>query len=123
MVNERTYISSKETGGRTDAAMSRRATVKALVERSRRFCQAKLSSPKKHYVIITLVVIDVLGIFTDIAISLVTCEMGTEDKPWVKPTQRALGYLALSIASLFMVELMLCIWAFGHRYVPTQLQL
>lgn len=95
--------------------MTWHAAAKARVERGRRFCQTSLSSHRKHYVIIGLVIVDILGIFADIFISLITCDMGTKDQPWVKPTQEALGYLGLAIASIFLVELALCFWAFGFR--------
>ena len=95
--------------------MSWHERARARVARGQRFSQEMLSSHRKHYVIIGLVVVDILGIFADIFISLITCDMGTRDEPWVAPTQKALGYLGLSIASVFLVELALCIWAFGFR--------
>lgn len=95
--------------------MGWRAAIKSRVQRGRQSCQKMLSSHRKHYVIIALVVVDILGIFADIFISLITCDMGTKKEPWVEPTQKALGYLGLSIACIFLVELALCFWSFGLR--------
>lgn len=87
--------------------------VKSRIQRSREFSQNVLGSHKKHYVIIGLVTVDVLGIFTDIFINLITCDMGVGDEPWVAPTRRALTLMSLVISSIFMVELLASLWAFG----------
>ncbi len=82
-------------------------------ERSRFY----LNSKQKHYVILGLVSLDVLAVLTDILISLVTCDLGTENEPWVNDVQEATKICGLVFSSLFLVELLLSVWAFGIEYV------
>ncbi|CAK7211325.1 hypothetical protein SCUCBS95973_001074 [Sporothrix curviconia] len=81
--------------------------------RWRRQSQHYLASTQKHYVILALVGLDVAAILTEILVSLVTCEMGTEDQSWVDPVLEATKIAGLVISSLFLVELLATLWAFG----------
>lgn len=59
--------------------------------------------------------LDVAGILSDIFIALVTCELKIEDRPWVQPTRAALTTFSLVMSCLFLLELLLCLWAEGIR--------
>lgn len=83
--------------------------------RARRFAQKILTSRVKHWFVLTLVVLDVAGILTDIFIALITCELNREGESWVAPTRNALTLFSLVLSSLFLVELTLELWAHGPR--------
>ncbi|KAK6070258.1 hypothetical protein SCUP234_00216 [Seiridium cupressi] len=83
--------------------------------RTRRAAQKLLSSKAKHWFVLTLVILDVAGILTDIFIALITCELDREDEPWVQPTRDALTLFSLILSCLFLVELLLSLWANGPR--------
>lgn len=85
--------------------------------RWRRQSQHYLASKEKHYLILALVGLDVAAILTEILVSLVTCEMGTQDEPWVDPVLEATKVGGLVISSLFLAELLATIWAFGWECV------
>ncbi|CAK7201665.1 hypothetical protein SEUCBS139899_004374 [Sporothrix eucalyptigena] len=85
--------------------------------RWRRQSQHYLASTQKHYLILALVGLDVVAILTEILVSLVTCETKTEDQPWVDPVLEATKITGLVISSLFLVELLASIWAFGWDFV------
>lgn len=65
--------------------------------------------------VLVLVSLDLLGIFADIFIALYTCEEGQPSKTWDIVRDR-LGIAGLVFSCLFMLELMLSIWAYGLRY-------
>ena len=90
---------------------------------ARRRDQAKvlLSSKTKHYVIMSLVALDVASILADILIALISCDMGEQEEPWVEVTREALHLVGLIFSSMFLVELLLTVWAFGLRYVGAKL--
>jgi len=75
--------------------------------------KAYLSSTRKHYLILGLVSLDVVAILTDILVSLVACDLGTEDEPWVGDVQEATKICGLVFSCLFLAELIVTIWAFG----------
>jgi hypothetical protein len=80
-------------------------------KRSRRQVQRFQSSKVGHYSILGLVALDVASIFADLFITLYLCDH-KEAKGWVA-TQEALGIIGLVFSSLFVLELLLSIWAFG----------
>lgn len=87
--------------------------------RIRKFLQWFLSSKYGHYLVITLVSLDVCGIFADFLISLHMCEHAGEDlRVWVN-INKALGALSLAFSCLFMVELLCSVYAFGLQYDAT----
>jgi voltage-gated hydrogen channel 1 len=86
----------------------------------RKWLQDFLESRTQHFCIITLVSLDILGIFSDIFINLYTCEEG-EQTPTVDRIRDGLGIAGLVFSCLFMVELILSVWAFGWRLVLSSL--
>ncbi|KIH86803.1 ion transporter [Sporothrix brasiliensis 5110] len=88
----------------------------ARIQQWRRRSQHYLASKQKHYLILTLVGLDVVAILTEILVSLVTCETGTEDQPWVDPVLEATKIIGLVISSLFLAELLSSLWAFGTDF-------
>lgn len=52
----------------------------------------------------------------NIFVELVACDMKREDEPWVKNTREGLTIAGLVFSSLFLIELVLCVIAFGWRY-------
>ncbi len=75
-----------------------------------------LSSRAQHYVVLGLVSCDLLGIFADIIINLYQCD-GEKTEPIWNDVRDGLGIAGLVFSCLFMVELILCVWAFGLRSV------
>lgn len=63
-----------------------------------------------------LVSFDLLGIFADIIINLYQCDKDDEgaDPVW-DDVREALGIAGLVFSCLFMLELVLSVWAFGWR--------
>lgn len=51
----------------------------------------------------------------NIFVELVACDMKREDEPWVKNTREGLTIAGLVFSSLFLIELVLCVIAFGWR--------
>ncbi|KAK8879514.1 ion transporter [Apiospora arundinis] len=90
---------------------------RSTYRKARRETQRFLSSKAKHWVILALVVLDVAGILSDIFIALITCELKMEDEAWVQPTRGALTTFSLVMSCLFLLELLLCLWAEGIRYL------
>jgi len=76
-----------------------------------------LSSKIKHYIILGMVALDVAGVLADIFITLIACDLGKKDEEWVGRSQGILYLVGLVFSSLFLVELMVTVWAFGVRYV------
>ncbi|KAH8196860.1 hypothetical protein TruAng_008973 [Truncatella angustata] len=89
--------------------------------RARRAAQKALSSKAKHWFILALIILDIAGILTDIFIALITCELGREGEPWVRPIRDGLTSLSLVLSCLFLVELILSLWAVGPSYDRTYL--
>lgn len=99
------------------AAHAHSGRAHARIQQWRRNSQHYLASKEKHYLILALVGLDVAAILTEILVSLVTCETGTEDQPWVDPVLEATKIIGLVISSLFLAELLSSLWAFGWEYV------
>jgi hypothetical protein len=87
--------------------------VHTRIHRARDLTRRFFASRAKHWVILTLVILDVAGILTDIFIALITCEINREDEPWVAPTRKALTSFSLVMSCVFMVELGLSVFADG----------
>ncbi|EFX03831.1 ion transporter [Grosmannia clavigera kw1407] len=84
--------------------------------RWRRQAQHYLESKEKHYLILALVSLDVLAILTEILLSLITCDTGTEDLPWVEPVENVIKICGLVFSCLFLIELIASVWAFGWSF-------
>jgi len=81
----------------------------------RQYLQDFLSSRTQHFCVLGLVSLDLLGIFADIFINLYTCEEGEPSPTW-DAVRNGLGIAGLVFSCLFMLELILSVWAFGWRY-------
>jgi hypothetical protein len=94
---------------------AQRESWSAASRRRRRRGREMLSSKKKHYLAMTLVALDVVAILTDVFVALVACDMGQEDEQWVDETRAVLKKVELVFSAMFLVELLLTIWAFGYK--------
>ncbi|OAA66600.1 ion transporter [Niveomyces insectorum RCEF 264] len=112
MADDNEYASLLASGVRPPWTTSRWARW----TRWRRDAQRYLASKEKHYLILALVGLDVVAILTEILVSLVTCEMGTADEPWVDVVLEITKVSGLVISSLFLVELLVTVWAFGWTF-------
>jgi hypothetical protein len=83
--------------------------------RLRHILQWFFSSKWGHYAVLTLVSLDVGCIFADFLIDLHTCEHPKSSKHWLD-VQDVLGVVSLVFSCLFMLELILSVWAYGFRY-------
>ncbi len=103
------YAEGQDNSGDQSALTTARA-------RTSRF----LSSKVGHYAVIFLVSVDVACIFADFLISLYLCERECGGKESTKyetlhDVQDALEIASLVFSSLFMVELIASVWAFGFQ--------
>ena len=77
----------------------------------RRRARKWLGSKYQHYLLISLIAIDVLCIFADIFISLYTCEEGKNTSKKVHhrldKTQEALAIISLVFSCIFLTELLI----------------
>lgn len=84
--------------------------------------QAFLASKWGHYFVIVLVSLDIISIFADFLIQLHVCEHtcggnpdpGFDVKAWKRAIE-VLGILSMTFSSLFMLELLGSLFAFGPR--------
>lgn len=83
--------------------------------RHRRSCQSLLVSKQKHYLILALVALDVSCLLADIFIALIDCDERIKNDAWVPEVREGLERAGLVFSCLFLVELILCIWAFGFE--------
>lgn len=83
-----------------------------------------MASKYQHYLLISLIAIDVLCIFADIFISLYSCEEGKNTSEKVHHrldrTQEALGIISLVFSCIFLTELVITLWAFGWRWLRSK---
>ncbi|KAI0540511.1 hypothetical protein GGR58DRAFT_133251 [Xylaria digitata] len=91
-------------------------TVRSYVQRARAQTRHFFLSRTKHWIILTLILLDVAGILAEIFIALITCELHRQDEDWVAPTQRGLTGFALAMSCVFMVELALSVFADGIKF-------
>ncbi|KAI4867395.1 hypothetical protein F4820DRAFT_211504 [Hypoxylon rubiginosum] len=82
-----------------------------------------MNSRAKHWLILVLIILDVAGILSDIFIALITCEIGIEHDKWVAPTRNALTIFSLSLSCVFLVELLLSLFADGWSYFSSWLHI
>ncbi|KAI1363750.1 hypothetical protein F5Y08DRAFT_233096 [Xylaria arbuscula] len=95
---------------------SNRARGPSYTDRARQQTRRFFSSRAKHWVILTLILLDVAGILAEIFIALITCELHRQDEDWVAPTRQALTTFALTMSCLFMIELGLSVFADGLKF-------
>lgn len=81
--------------------------------RMRRSCARALASRRKHFLIMGIVALDVTTLLANIFIQLIACETHQADEPWVETVTTMLEILGLAFSTVFMLELLACIYAFG----------
>ncbi|KAJ6785454.1 hypothetical protein PWT90_07116 [Aphanocladium album] len=91
--------------------------------RLQRACARALASRRKHFAVMAVVALDVSTLLVNIFIQLIACETQQADEPWVKTVTKALEAVGLLFSSLFMVELVACLYAFGWRYLSSKFHL
>jgi hypothetical protein len=88
------------------------------ISRSKAFLRWFLPSKYGHYFVIILVSLDITCIFADFIISLHVCEhrrdKGFNKKAWTE-TEDILGSFGLVFSTLFIVELLASLFAFGIK--------
>lgn len=62
-----------------------------------------------------IVALDVAALLANIFIQLIACEMDEKDEPWVEDVTESLEIAGLVFSSLFLLELVACLFAFGPR--------
>ncbi|KAK5661680.1 hypothetical protein OQA88_9780 [Cercophora sp. LCS_1] len=82
----------------------------------KRQAESFLGSNTKHYIVLSLVVLDVGAILADIFIALVACDLHLEGEEWVLRTREGLHIVTLVFSSLFLVELLVTVWAYGRSF-------
>ncbi|QDS76257.1 hypothetical protein FKW77_001465 [Venturia effusa] len=92
-----------------------RSPKKHAIQTTRGKVKYFLCSKVGHYAVLTLVALDVAGIIAAFVISLFRCEKRWGNKGW-NEALTALDIASLVFSSLFMLELVLSIWAFGPTY-------
>ncbi|KAH0543039.1 hypothetical protein FGG08_002647 [Glutinoglossum americanum] len=85
------------------------------IQRARQAARRLLSSRVAHYLILAMVALDVSCIFGDIFISLFTCGQENPDGAW-DVAREALSDTSLVFSCLFMLELLVSVWALGFEY-------
>ncbi|KAI2625940.1 hypothetical protein GGR54DRAFT_637712 [Hypoxylon sp. NC1633] len=75
------------------------------------------NSRAKHWLVLVLIILDVAGILSDIFIALITCEIGVEKEEWVARTRSSLAIFSLSMSCVFLLELLLSVFADGLGYL------
>ncbi len=88
---------------------------RAAYAQYRRKAQAQLSTKKKHYMVMALVALDVSGILADIFVALIACDKHEQNEKWVEDIRNGLKTASLVFSCLFLIELILTVWAFGLR--------
>ncbi|KAH7350849.1 hypothetical protein BKA65DRAFT_396214, partial [Rhexocercosporidium sp. MPI-PUGE-AT-0058] len=77
-----------------------------------------LSSRYQHYLVLSLVSFDLLGIFADILIELYQCDFPDASPRW-NNVKQGLAIAGLVFSCMFVLELVLCVWGFGWSYFHT----
>jgi len=78
-----------------------------------------LSSKAGHYFVLGLVGLDVAGIFADFVINLFKCEGQWGNEGWDEALD-TLGIIGLIFSTLFLLELLISVWAFGWNYFTSK---
>ena len=82
-----------------------------------------LGSKYQHCLLLTFITLDVFCIFADIFISLYTCDVGRNrpatTKHRLKRTQEGLTIISFIFSCIFLLELIVTLWAFGLRHLKS----
>ncbi|KAH8128744.1 hypothetical protein ACSS6W_003808 [Trichoderma asperelloides] len=89
------------------------------LRRCRRTSQRFLESRTKHFAVMGIVALDVAALLANIFIQLIACEMDEKDEPWVEDVTESLEIAGLVFSSLFLLELVACLFAFGPRFLAS----
>ncbi|KAL7920544.1 hypothetical protein ACQKWADRAFT_298362 [Trichoderma austrokoningii] len=89
------------------------------LRRCRRTSQRFLESRTKHFLVMGTVALDVAALLANIFIQLIACEMDEKDEPWVEDVTEGLEIAGLVFSSLFLLELVACLFAFGPRFLAS----
>jgi hypothetical protein len=100
--------------GKHEPQDSRRSRFEALYSGCKTRVSDFLSSRAQHWTVLSLVSFDLLGIFADIIINLYQCDEQDTSPIW-DDVRNGLGIAGLVFSCLFMLELILSVWAFGWR--------
>ncbi|XXH03481.1 hypothetical protein Hte_009886 [Hypoxylon texense] len=92
-------------------------------DRAQKATASFMNSRPKHWLVLVLIILDVAGILSDIFIALITCELGVEHDEWVAPTRNGLTIFSLSLSCVFLVELLLSVFADGWSYFSSWLHI
>lgn len=107
--------SPRENPNGTDTVSNDDPTI--FLSEFRQKTQRWLVSRNKHFLVMTVVALDVAGILANIFIKLIACEMHQSDETWVKNISFFIETISLAFSSFFMIELVSCLFAFGFGYV------
>lgn len=88
----------------------------STISKARHETKTFLTSKYGHYTVLALVSLDVTAIFAELLIQLLTCE-GHIERHAGEVAGKILSILSVVFSSLFMLELLASIWAFGSAYV------
>jgi voltage-gated hydrogen channel 1 len=103
-----------EANGNHNPSSSRRSRFKLVYNGCKSQVSDFLSSRAQHWTVLGLVSFDLLGIFADIIINLYQCDEKDTSPVW-DDVREGLGIAGLVFSCLFMLELVLSVWAFGWR--------
>ncbi|KAL7938961.1 hypothetical protein V8C35DRAFT_276178 [Trichoderma chlorosporum] len=95
------------------------STASGYWQQWRRSSQRLLESRTKHFVIMGIVALDVTALLANVFIQLIACEMHQNDEPWVDQLTEGLEIAGLVFSSLFLLELVACLFAFGLRFLAS----
>lgn len=93
------------------------SSLRTCYRQSQRGVKSFLSSQAQHYTVLSLVSLDLLGIFADIIINLYQCDEGDFAGPKWNDVREGLSIAGLVFSVLFLLELIMSVWAFGWRLV------
>ncbi|KAI0813348.1 hypothetical protein GGR55DRAFT_571217 [Xylaria sp. FL0064] len=115
------YITTDTGGARRSRSSpttftSSSSTITHYAHRARTQTRRFFASRAKHWLVLTLILLDVAGILAEIFIALITCELHRRDEAWVAPTMRELTVFALAMSCVFMVELAGEVFSDGLRF-------
>ena len=111
---DREVVADNAEDRQTENTQQRTTRYKKVYNICRQRIQDFLSSRAQHYTVLGLVSFDLLGIFADIIINLYQCDEKDTSPVW-DDVRNGLGIAGLVFSCLFMLELILSVWAFGWR--------
>ena len=114
-------LRERESGAYDHSSLPANGEYRPSLRRPREGLETFLQSKWGHCSILLLVSLDVSCIFADFLLDLHICEHSHCGDGYISPALRkatgALEIVSLVFSTLFMVELVLTIWAFGFRSV------